>query len=846
MSNFENIINAIRNILRNEGITGMESINHCVAFAILRYMTTEKCIHFNIPEKYAFDNFLIDAETNESYPNNDCRILTKFYSKDAYDDDFLSQLREKFNFTQLAFKINSPFNFVSIIKKITELDFNEIHDEYDIVGMIYEIHLKTGTSNSMRDLGQYFTHRKVIKFMIELCDPKLKSDGQIETILDPSMGSGGFISMSIKYLNKKYPRINWLINKTNIYGFDIDENVRNLSLLNSLLESGEVFNGNLIKNDTLKNDYKLDNNTIIQNVDIILANEPFGLKGLKYKDCCKRIKNLKIEGTKSEPLFLQLMLQSLNINGRCAVIIPDGVLFTESKLHHETRKYLIEHLNLRKVVSLSEKMFLNTGVKSSILFFVNDGRTVSTEFSKIKNSNDNIIEESIITVDYKNLVNNNYYLKYNKYTTKTEDKLGNIEYKKLGDICDFLAKSKRLASYGKSVGLYPFYTSSNILDKYCDEPDYTDECVIFGTGGNANIKISNNFSCSADNFIIKSEYNKYIYYWFLSNIKILDDLFHGSTIKHLSKNDLENIQIPILPIEIQTQIVNILDTYYDKIELNKRSIESYNALKKSIIQTNTLYCKKNRLGELCNFLEKSKRLASYGKPINPCHVNELLDLQLSHQDRNLTVKRQYPFFTSSNVLDKYCDEPDYTDECIIFGTGGNANIKISNNFSCSADNFIIRSEYNKYIYYWFQSNIKILNDLFHGSTIKHLSKNDLENIEIPIPSIDIQNMIIQQCEYYDNQITVLEKENINLATNNVIDTILNSLTKNGDSSNVQTNETINETTNETINETTNETINDPIDEPNIEKIITIKKVKTNRVIKKTISNLQTKRKSFTT
>ena len=72
--------------------------------------------------------------------------------------------------------------------------------------------------------------------MIKLCDPILKENGEIETILDPTCGTGGFLSMSIKYLNKTYNNsINWSINKNNIFGFDIDNNVKNMTLLNLLL-----------------------------------------------------------------------------------------------------------------------------------------------------------------------------------------------------------------------------------------------------------------------------------------------------------------------------------------------------------------------------------------------------------------------------------------------------------------------------------------------------------------------------------------------------------------------------------------------------------------------------------
>ena len=149
------------------------------------------------------------------------------------------------------------------------------------------------------------------------------------------------------------------------------------------------------------------------------------------------------------------------------------------------RKYLIENLNLKKIISLGDKLFLNTGVKSSILYFVNDGKTKEVEYLNIKLSNGTLIEESIIKVKVDDIVKNKYYLGINKYLKTEEIKHEGLEYKKLGEICKFMQNSKRNASFGKDSGKYPFYTSSQICNKFCDEYDYKDECLIIGTGGTA-------------------------------------------------------------------------------------------------------------------------------------------------------------------------------------------------------------------------------------------------------------------------------------------------------------------------------------------------------------------------
>jgi len=160
------------------------------------------------------------------------------------------------------------------------------------------------------------------------------------------------------------------------------------------------------------------------------------------------------------------------------------------------------------------------------------------------------------------------------------------------------------------------------------------------------------------------------------------------------------------------------------------------------------------LGEVCKFLPKSKRQASYGEK-----------------------KGRYPFYTSSQTCSKYCDEYDYEEECLIVGTGGNANIKYSSKFSCSTDNFIIKINQGlnvKYIYYYLSINIEILQKGFVGVGLQHISKEYINNIKIPIPSLERQQEIVKYCEYNDTLIKQLEKEieyNKNQAKQFIIDIV---------------------------------------------------------------------------
>ena len=418
----ESVINYARDILRKEGITGMDSITHCIAFFICRMMTKQLCKKTDIDLSCSFEKIMYDDEGDEK---EDGPIYNKFY-KEGDILCFIGQLVKKLNFRNIRgnFKLKSAQHLRLILKKIEELKIEDLSKMHDIIGTIYELHLRSGASNSMRELGQYYTHRKVIEYMIKLCDP---SDHDI--IVDPTMGTGGFLTMTVKYLNEKYKnKLNWKEQKNNLYGFDIDENNKNLGLLNVLLETGELCDDTIFMQDTLHRDMLGNDMKKPLNANIILANEPMGLKGIKYDEVCDRIKKINIKGTKAEPLFLQLFMQSLKKDGRCAVIVPDGVLFNDSIFHKNTRKHLIENFNVKKVVGLNDDFFLNTGVKTSILFFVNDGKTKEVEFSELKLKDGNVKETSIIYVKYKEIVKNKYSLFVNKYNIKEIEKFDGIEY----------------------------------------------------------------------------------------------------------------------------------------------------------------------------------------------------------------------------------------------------------------------------------------------------------------------------------------------------------------------------------------------------------------------------------
>lgn len=777
MNQFESTITSIRNILRVEGITGLDSINHCVALLVSRYLTIEKCSEFEIPLEFAFENFLKNKDGTKC---DDQTAIAKFYTQNGEEDCLFVYLQDKLNFNTFKFKINAPLNFLKIYEKLEEINISNLFDKIDIVGAIYELHLKTGTTGSgMRDLGQYFTNREVIKYMIKLCDPKLKKNGDIESILDPSMGTGGFLSMSIKHLNKKHKNINWKLNKDRIYGFDVDETVKNMSILNALLECGQIFNKTFVKNDTLHNDYLIDK-TIIDKVDIILANEPFGLKNIIHANCCKRIKDLKIEGTKAEPLFLQLMMQSLNVGGRCAVIIPDGVLFNDAKLYKLTRKYLCDKLRLSKVISLEDGLFLNTGVKSSILFFVNDGETKEVEFCKIKISNGEIVEESIIKVDIEEIKENDYTLFVNKYNKVEEEKLDGIEYKKLGDICEIITGDRQ--EIRLDIG-YPVYGGGGI-SYYTDKYNTNENTIILSRVGLTKSTMLNFIKQkiwlldSGFKLILKNKtiVYKYLYYILYNLRDKIISIGQGSAQKTINKLNLNQLQIPIPPLSNQEQIVEALDSIYDTIEGNSKLIQNYEKIKKGIIWSSTFNVEKKKIEDIST-IKGGKRLDTtekYSDEKTNFYYIQVTEFENINDENYKNIsesiyKRLINYkLESNNIL------------ISIAGTIGRIALYKSNKNSILTENAVKLIDVkinNNYLYNILKS--QEIQDKFQNSykqsTIPKLSLDTIRNITIPIPTKEIQEYIVKECEYYDNLIDILKKENERLQNNKIIEIVLKSV-----------------------------------------------------------------------
>lgn len=237
--------------------------------------------------------------------------------------------------------------------------------EPDTKGDIYEYLLsKLGQAGVN---GQFRTPRHIIRMMVELLDPKPD-----DTICAPACGTSGFLVSAGEYLKEKYHDDIFYskdnkahYNNTMFYGYDTDQTMLRVGAMNMMTHGIE--NPNIEYKDSLS-----DMNTDTGRYSIILANPPF--KGSLDNDTVSADLVKLCKTKKTELLFIALFLRMLKVGGRCACIVPDGVLFGSSTAHKAIRKEIIEGNRLEAVISMPSGVFKPyAGVSTGILIFTKTG-----------------------------------------------------------------------------------------------------------------------------------------------------------------------------------------------------------------------------------------------------------------------------------------------------------------------------------------------------------------------------------------------------------------------------------------------------------------------------------------
>ncbi|MCD7953187.1 MAG: type I restriction-modification system subunit M [Synergistaceae bacterium] len=265
------------------------------------------------------------------------------------------------------FKVPTPQLLEKIVTSLDDMYayIDRLPDKQDARGDLYEYMLsKLSTAGTN---GQFRTPRHIIRMMVELLDLQPS-----DTICDPACGTSGFLVASGEYLKEHYLEEIFYNKEAKTHydnamftGYDMDRTMLRIGAMNMMTHG--IQNPQIIYKDSLS-----DQNTDTGKYTKVLANPPF--KGsLDYDIVSTDL--LKVTKTKkTELLFLALFLRMLKNGGRCASIVPDGVLFGSSKAHKDIRREIVENHRLEAIISMPSGVFKPyAGVSTAVIVFTKTG-----------------------------------------------------------------------------------------------------------------------------------------------------------------------------------------------------------------------------------------------------------------------------------------------------------------------------------------------------------------------------------------------------------------------------------------------------------------------------------------
>ena len=653
------------------------------------------------------------------------------------------------NQTDTTFNIKDEYVLRDLIRILNDISKNSYlsKDLSIICGDIYEYFLHYGgKGGGSKELGQFFTPRILIDIFLNVCGVKELIDTyENPKIYDCCMGSGGFLSRT--YISNN-------INPENIYGNDYEDDIYKIaqSSLTILTKLGKI---NISKCNSLSpknNKFLMDNDL---KFDVVLTNPPFATKITNMKD----IENMDnfdeiypVKTSDGISMFIQMIMYKLKEGGICGIVLPDGKLLNSNqKAYLDIRKFIVKNARVLKIINAEGDIFENTGIKTTFLLFQKgdyDNYNHKTEFYEILNKG------TEVKLLGKSNLNKDLQFKFDMSSTEEQIKYrSDIEVKTLGELCEFIGSGKPIKKENRTGTLYPYIASSSISG-YVNEYLYDGYYIILaqdGTIGTINI-YNGKFYPSNHTHVVKISNDitlKYTYYYLKTYN--FTNLITG-LIPKLTQENLKSIKIPIPPLELQEELVEYLDGISEINEDNKNKIQK-------LKRTNELYLNLSisfnefgfiKFGEIFNLI---KGTIQSSKVIEDENGEGVMITQSTNKDdykkiKNWKIDGNNLFIGNIDsgrkfVIRFYNGKCDYTNLLSL--------CKLIDDYKSKIN--------NRYIYYYLLSIKDILtNNYLKGCANKSLDIEKFNNLKIPIPSLEVQNKIV---EYLDNKnkiINDLEKE----------------------------------------------------------------------------------------
>lgn len=381
MSNLSGFIKRLRDIMRNDaGINGDAQRIEQIVWMLFLKVYDAKELEWEINE----DNYLsiIPEECrwmNWAHDDKSGRALTGDALLNFVNNTLFPTLK------RLPVDVNTPIkksivqttfadanNYMKdgvllrqVINVIDDIDFSD-YDESHAFGDIYETILKE--LQSAGSSGEFYTPRAVTDFMAAMINPQVG-----EVMADFACGTGGFL---ISWLNELHKKVKTVADEeaysSSIYGIEKKQFPYMLAITNLLLhdvDTPRIFHDNSLLKDVL--DY-----TDKDKFDVVMMNPPYG--GSEKNDVKSHFP-ADLASSETADLFMSVIMYRLKVQGRAAVILPDGFLFGTDNAKVNIKKKLLNEFNLHTIIRLPSSVFSPyTSITTNILFFDNTGETKAT------------------------------------------------------------------------------------------------------------------------------------------------------------------------------------------------------------------------------------------------------------------------------------------------------------------------------------------------------------------------------------------------------------------------------------------------------------------------------------
>ena len=312
---------------------------------------------FDIPEGCHWQNV---REANE---NVGVAIVRAMNGIERANPDTLGGVFSSFDDANWTDKTKlSDERLKNLIEHMSKIKVGNTNYSADVMGDSYEFLIKKFADLSKKNAGEFYTPRSIVKLLIMLMDPQIG-----ETVYDPACGTGGMLIEAIRYM--KGDKLTY----GRIYGQEKNLSTSAIARMNLFLHGAKDFK--VTQGDTLRSPNYQEGGKL-KTFDCVVANPPFSLKSWGAEQFSSDIYGRNMWGCPSDSnadyAWLQHMVKSMNQKtGRCAVVLPQGVLFRGGK-EGKMRKQLAESDMLECVITLVGGVFYSTGVSACILLLNNN------------------------------------------------------------------------------------------------------------------------------------------------------------------------------------------------------------------------------------------------------------------------------------------------------------------------------------------------------------------------------------------------------------------------------------------------------------------------------------------